>query len=327
MIRGTVLTQLAYALAAGGDCLTDIGMLRDATAIVRAVASDPTVSRVIDDLAAGGSEAIAAAHAKARARVHAASGGPRATWLVAVDIDANADHCAFGEGRRASKLQASTVSVIAPVLAFLDHGEGGMCFAFLRLSGLPHQCSATAPRWAGFYWLLPNLAGVGRHAAGVAVHDVRFWLPVPGKPRSSRLTRATLNERRRSNADDVGSAGSLVTHDRLHVIALGALAVSQDAPVEGIFLLSPDDAESVRLSSQSLGECRRGSWLTVAQAPNGLTDATCKVSPPRSGRARTGSCAHPSLKHGERLMTAALTCSRDAHSRTPQRGGRVRRPG
>ena len=47
-----VLTQLAYALAAGGDCLADIGTLRDATAIVGAVPSDPTVSRVIDDLAA-----------------------------------------------------------------------------------------------------------------------------------------------------------------------------------------------------------------------------------------------------------------------------------
>jgi hypothetical protein len=86
-----VVTQLAYALAAGGDCLADIGMLRDARAIVGAVPSDPTVSRVIDDLAAGGQQvldAIAAAHAAARARVHAAGGGPPGSGLVPVDIDA-----------------------------------------------------------------------------------------------------------------------------------------------------------------------------------------------------------------------------------------------
>ena len=77
-----VVTQLSYALAAGGDCLADIAMLRDATAIVGAVPSDPTVSRVIDDLAAGGQQvldAIADAHAAARARVHAAGGGPAGT--------------------------------------------------------------------------------------------------------------------------------------------------------------------------------------------------------------------------------------------------------
>ena len=31
----TVVTQLSYALAAGGDCLADIAMLRDAAAMVR----------------------------------------------------------------------------------------------------------------------------------------------------------------------------------------------------------------------------------------------------------------------------------------------------
>jgi hypothetical protein len=48
-----VVVQLAYALALGGDCLADIALLRDAGAIVGRVPRDPTVSRVIDDLAAG----------------------------------------------------------------------------------------------------------------------------------------------------------------------------------------------------------------------------------------------------------------------------------
>jgi hypothetical protein len=139
---GTVLTELAYALAAGGDCLADIAMLRDATAIVGPVPSDPTVSRVIDDLAAGGSEvleAIAAAHAQARARVHAAGGGPPATGLVAVDLDATliTAHSDKQDARPNYKHGFGH----HPVLAFLDHGEGGTGEA---LAGLLRPGNANA---------------------------------------------------------------------------------------------------------------------------------------------------------------------------------------
>jgi hypothetical protein len=52
-----VVVQLAYMLALGGDCLADVALLlRDGTAVVGAVPSDPTMSRVIDDLAAGGQQ-------------------------------------------------------------------------------------------------------------------------------------------------------------------------------------------------------------------------------------------------------------------------------
>jgi hypothetical protein len=47
-----VITDLAIALAVGGDCLADVALLR---AVFGAVASDPTVSRTIDALAAAGS--------------------------------------------------------------------------------------------------------------------------------------------------------------------------------------------------------------------------------------------------------------------------------
>ena len=124
-----VVTQIGYALAAGGDCLADIAMLRDAGAIIGPVPSDPTVSRVIDDLAAGGQDvldAIAAAHAAARARVHAAGGGPAGTGpdgLVALDIDATL------VGAHSDKQDARPTYKGGfghhPVMAFLDHGPGG----------------------------------------------------------------------------------------------------------------------------------------------------------------------------------------------------------
>jgi Transposase DDE domain group 1 len=137
-----VLTQLSFTLALGGDCLADIGMLRDATAIVGAVPSDPTVSRVIDDLAAGGQpvlDAIAAAHAVARARVHAAGGGPRQDGLLPLDIDPT-----IVVAHSDKELAAPTFKRTFghhPVLAFLDHGDGGTGEA---LAGLVRPGNANA---------------------------------------------------------------------------------------------------------------------------------------------------------------------------------------
>jgi hypothetical protein len=139
------VTQLSYALAAGGDCLADVAMLRDATAIVGAVPSDPTVSRVIDDLAGGGQQvldAIADAHAAARARVHAVGGGPVGTGpdgLVPLDIDATlvSAHSDKEDARPTYKRGFGH----HPVMAFLDHGAGGTGEA---LAGLLRPGNANA---------------------------------------------------------------------------------------------------------------------------------------------------------------------------------------
>lgn len=47
---GKVLLDLAIAVAIGGDCLADIGQVRSVPAVFGRVASDPTVSRLIDRL-------------------------------------------------------------------------------------------------------------------------------------------------------------------------------------------------------------------------------------------------------------------------------------
>jgi hypothetical protein len=120
-------------------------MLRDATAIVGAVPSDPTVSRVIDDLAGGGQQvldAIADAHAAARARVHAVGGGPVGTGpdgLVPLDIDATlvSAHSDKEDARPTYKRGFGH----HPVMAFLDHGAGGTGEA---LAGLLRPGNANA---------------------------------------------------------------------------------------------------------------------------------------------------------------------------------------
>jgi hypothetical protein len=68
---GKVLLDLALAVAVGGDCLSD-GVLRAEPAVFGPVASDPTVSRLVDALAAAGPralEAIRRARSEVRERV------------------------------------------------------------------------------------------------------------------------------------------------------------------------------------------------------------------------------------------------------------------
>jgi Transposase DDE domain group 1 len=152
---GRVVLQLGYALALGGDCLADIGMLRDATAIVGAVPSDPTVSRVIEDLAAGGPAvlaAFAAAHAAARARVHARGGGPRVDGPMIVDIDPT-----IVVAHSNKELAAPTFKRTFghhPVLAFLDHGDGGTGEALAGVLRRGNANANTRPRTSLPSWML-----------------------------------------------------------------------------------------------------------------------------------------------------------------------------
>ena len=57
---GKVICDLAVALALGGDCLADVALPRAEPAVFGPIASDPTVSRTIDALAADLKRALAA---------------------------------------------------------------------------------------------------------------------------------------------------------------------------------------------------------------------------------------------------------------------------
>ena len=73
---GRVLLDVALTLADGGDCLSDLCVLRDQPGLFGAVASTPTASRVIDTVDADRLAAIRAARAQARARAWAAGLSP-----------------------------------------------------------------------------------------------------------------------------------------------------------------------------------------------------------------------------------------------------------
>jgi hypothetical protein len=87
MIPGRVVRDLAVMLADGGDCLADVGAVRDQDALLGSVASDSTAFGVIDAIASrpGLLEAVADAHARAREHVWAQAGAPE---RVTIDVDA-----------------------------------------------------------------------------------------------------------------------------------------------------------------------------------------------------------------------------------------------
>jgi hypothetical protein len=129
---GKVLLDLAVSLAVGGDCLADVGQLRAAPEVFGAVASDPTVSRLVDTLAADAPAALAAiaqARAAARAKAwelageHAPDHEATAAFPVVIDVDAtlvtahSEKECAAPTFKRGFGFH--------PLWAFLDHGPTG----------------------------------------------------------------------------------------------------------------------------------------------------------------------------------------------------------
>jgi Transposase DDE domain group 1 len=84
---GRVIRDLAVMLADGGECVSDLGAVRDQEALFGPVASDSTAFRVIDRVAGqpGRLGALRAAHARARDRFWELNGAPE---RLTVDIDA-----------------------------------------------------------------------------------------------------------------------------------------------------------------------------------------------------------------------------------------------
>jgi len=83
---GEVVRDLCVMLADGGDCLADLGALRDQEDLFGGVASDATAFRVIDSLAGEGMlDCLRAARARARARAWELGAAPEHCEL---DLDA-----------------------------------------------------------------------------------------------------------------------------------------------------------------------------------------------------------------------------------------------
>lgn len=139
---GKALIDVAIALAAGGDCPADVAVLRAGSQLFGPVASDPTISRLVDTLAADLGAAVAAirgAHAQARARVHQLAALPNGDGEVIADIDATL-LTAHSEKEDAAPTYKRGFGH-HPLMAYLDHGSSGTGEA---LAGLLRPGNANA---------------------------------------------------------------------------------------------------------------------------------------------------------------------------------------
>jgi hypothetical protein len=129
---GKVVLDLAVAMALGGDCLADIALLRAAPDVFGQVASDPTVSRVIDALAGDASAALTAidtARAVVRARAwqlagdHAPDHDISSHRPLVIDVDATLVTAHSDKEHAAPTFKRGYG--FHPLWAFADHGPAG----------------------------------------------------------------------------------------------------------------------------------------------------------------------------------------------------------
>ncbi len=189
---GKVLTDLAMALALGGDCLADVAVLRAQPQLAGPVASDPVISRLVSALAGQGPRALRSirrARAAARERAWALAGerAPGADGsLIPIDIDATIV-LAHSEKEKAAPTWKKTYG-FHPLAAFADHGAGagGEPLAIVLRAG--NAGSNTASEHVEVARLA--LAQLPRHLrrrvlirtdSGGGTHEFVTWLASPSR--------------------------------------------------------------------------------------------------------------------------------------------------
>ena len=121
-LAAAVLRDLAVMLADGGDCLSDLAVLRDQPELFGQVASTPTAWRIIEQVGKDpdGLAGLRAARAHARARAWAAGAHPDVELLV-VDADATLV-LAHSDAKEGAAGTYKGSFGFHPLLAYLDRG-------------------------------------------------------------------------------------------------------------------------------------------------------------------------------------------------------------
>ena len=189
---GKIVADLAVAVALGGDCLADAGVLRAEPALFGPVASGPVISRLVARLAADAPaalKAIGAARAAARERAWLLAGtaAPGADGgLIPVDIDATIV-TAHSDKQQAAPTWKKTYG-FHPLTVFADHGaEGsGEPLAIMLRPGNAGSNTA-ADHIAATRLALAQLPKATRRRvliradSGGGTHDFLAWLARPGR--------------------------------------------------------------------------------------------------------------------------------------------------
>jgi hypothetical protein len=118
---GSVLTDLAVAIADGASSISDLRSLRERPDLFGPVASTPTAWRVLDRVSAAHLVLLRAGRAKARQRAWAAGAGPDLSEELCLDIDATIV-IAHSDKELAAPTWKRTYG-FHPVVCFLDRPE------------------------------------------------------------------------------------------------------------------------------------------------------------------------------------------------------------
>jgi Transposase DDE domain group 1 len=189
---GKAVLDLAVAVALGGDCLADVGVLRAEPELFGPVASDPVISRLVTALAADAPRALKAirrARAGARQRAWALAGNAAPGWdggQILVDMDATiVTSCS--EKEQAAPTWKKTFG-FHPLTVFADYGPEGSgepLAIMLRPGNAGSNTAAdhiTATRLA--LAQLPEQARrrvLVRSDSGGGTHEFLAWLTRPGR--------------------------------------------------------------------------------------------------------------------------------------------------
>jgi len=123
---GKTVLDLAVAIALGGDCLADVAVVRAQRELFGSVASDPTISRLMDSLG-GDPVAVIAAMRSVRAGARQRVWGHRcpvgADGAVILDLDATL--VTSHSDKQGASPNFKHGYGFHPMLAFVDHGAGG----------------------------------------------------------------------------------------------------------------------------------------------------------------------------------------------------------
>nr|WP_276521985.1 IS1380 family transposase [Gordonia terrae] len=126
-----VLVDLATAVAVGGDCVSDLSIVRAQPALFGLVASDPTASRLISTLAENSTAVVAAirqarAHCRDRvSRRRPLDGVPGSVDGGQVIVDLDATTVTAHSDKEHAEINYKRQYGHAPMCALLDHGQFG----------------------------------------------------------------------------------------------------------------------------------------------------------------------------------------------------------
>jgi Transposase DDE domain group 1 len=118
---GSVLADLAVAIADGADSISDLKALRDQPGLFGPVASTPTAWRVLDRVTGAHLPRLRAGRARARERAWAAGAGPDLAQELCLDIDATIV-IAHSDKELAAPTWKRTFG-FHPIVCFLDRPE------------------------------------------------------------------------------------------------------------------------------------------------------------------------------------------------------------